>query len=119
MKVNSCTKWLIFHQPIRLPKTPTMKEQTENNNSRLISFSGGHQLVTIGDVFDWWGMDKPKYQVISFNDGDINYSPSGLGGSIGVTVKDIRTGKTEEWCADSVANGIHTTNKKHSPLPKT
>lgn len=86
-----------------------MKEQTENNNSRLISFSGGQQLVTIGDVFEWWGMDKPKYEVVSFSDSSINYSPSGLGGAIGIVVKDLKTGNAEEWCADSVASGIYST----------
>lgn len=85
--------------------------KTENNNSRIISFSRGQQLVTIGDIFEWWGMDKPTYEVVSFSDDHRSYSPSGLGGAIGVVVRDLRTGKTEEWCGDSVASGVSASKR--------
>lgn len=81
---------------------------TQESNSRLVSFSRGKQLVTIGDKFNWH--DKKTYEVLSFNDVHLNYSPSGLGGAIGVNVKCLENGLIDEWCADSVASGIFTTN---------
>ncbi len=85
--------------------TPELKDN--NDLSRLVSFSRGKQIVTIGDVFQWY--NKKRYEVLSFNDGCLSYSPSGLGGTVAISIKDLETGEIEEWCADSVASGVFTT----------
>lgn len=85
-----------------------MNQEIINGNSRNVSFSRGKQLVTIGDVFTWH--NKISYEVISFDDGLLSYSPSGLGGTVAINIKNLITGEIEEWCADSVASGIFTTN---------
>lgn len=86
--------------------------ETNSNNAaiRLVSFSRGRQLVTIGDFFTWH--NKVSYEVISFDDGCFNYSPSGLGGAVTINIKNLTTGEIEEWCADSVASGIFSTNNQ-------
>lgn len=78
------------------------KEFTDLATQRIIPFSGGKQLVSIGDKFNWNGME---HEVVEFVTNNVIYSPSGLGGTIGIMVKN-ETGYTDEWCADSVANGI-------------
>lgn len=76
---------------------------TDLAKQRIIPFSGGKQLVSIGDRFSWEGM---IHEVVEFVSNNYIYSPSGLGGTIGIKVKN-ETGYIDEWCADSVANGIH------------
>jgi len=84
------------------------KEQAgaKTAEQRIAAFSGGKQKITIGDKFKWNGMCPGQYEVVEFVDENVVYSPSRLGGTFGVIVKNIANGATDEWCADSVANGI-------------
>lgn len=79
--------------------------------SKIIAFSGGTQLVTVGDKFNWNGMNNGIYEVVEISENNM-YSPSGLGGTCSIMVKDI-DGIIDEWCADSVANGIHYNKINH------
>lgn len=99
----------------------TTNEQPLNNSqhdaklpviSRVFAYSGGKAEVRIGDVFDWDGIGKGRYEVMSFGDVAGHYSPSGLGGTGTVFVKD-ENGKIDEWCGDSVAAGVSRGLVKH------
>lgn len=73
--------------------------------SKVIAFSMGTQLVTVGDRFNWNGINKGIYEVVEISENN-TYSPSGLGGTCSVFVKNEQ-GIIDEWCGDSVANGIY------------
>jgi hypothetical protein len=72
--------------------------------SKVFFYHGGKQEVTIGDVFNWDGTGPGIYTVVGWGKSGI-YSPSGLGGTHGVFIRDEK-GFVEEWCGDSVASGV-------------
>lgn len=76
--------------------------------SKVIAFSGGTQLVTVGDKFIWNGK---VCEVIEISQNSI-YSPSGLGGTCSVMIGE-ENGQIDEWCGDSVANGIYHNKINH------
>lgn len=80
--------------------------------SRVFAYSGGKAEVRVGDVFDWDGSGKGRYEVLRFGDIDGIFSPSGLGGTSSVWLKD-ENGNEVEWCGDSVAAGISRGLVKH------
>jgi hypothetical protein len=88
-----------------------MPQTLEHNViSRVFSYSRGQQKVTIGDIFNWDGVGKGMYQVIKFGNESV-YSPSGLGGTSTVWLRNEK-GEKIEWCGDSVASGISNSNLK-------
>ena len=81
-------------------------------DTREISYSGGKQIVQIGDRFHdaSYGGD---WEVIAFTDGE-SYSPSGLGGTPTIECKPLselpqywkkwkKPNGNTDWCGDSVA----------------
>jgi len=92
--------------------TPSQHDAKLPVISRVFAYSGGKAEVRIGDVFDWDGIGKGRYEVMSFGDVAGHYSPSGLGGTGTVFVKD-ENGKIYEWCGDSVAAGVSRGLVKH------
>lgn len=74
-------------------------------NSREFHYSGGKQIVTVGDVFKCNGMNPGIYKVISLAGISGVYSPSGLGGT-STTLVENEKGERKEWCGDSLALGV-------------
>ncbi len=77
-----------------------------------LAHSGGKQLVRVGDRFHDSGRDG-EWEVIGFT-GEVNYSPSGIGGTPTVECKPLtemsdwwkkwaKPNGNVDWCGDSVA----------------
>lgn len=73
-----------------------------------IACTFGKVSVTIGESFKWYGVDSGTYKVLGWSGMVGMYSPSGLGGTIGVMVEN-ENGEKIEWCGDSVAHGVFMT----------
>lgn len=89
-----------------------MEIQTEPQTLNL-ACSFGKVPVTIGETFNWTGLHAGTYKVLGWSGMVGMYSPSGIGGTIGVMIEDDK-GERVEWCGDSVAHGIFLTkNPNH------
>ena len=102
--------------PVNFNRDPDMifsevNKRLKYSYQREIHFSGGIQTVSVGDEFNWSGTFTGRYKVLAFADAVI-YSPSGLGGTPTIIVKNLDTHAVDEWCGDSVANGIYSTLKQ-------
>ncbi len=75
----------------------------------------GRVRVEPGDEFDMDYMpngNTGRYVVTEFTGKAGIYSPSGLGGTVGINARHVETGEVIEFCGDSVAAAIWRLREK-------